>query len=216
MRRVHGLAIVTVAVFLIQVTAEASAAVIYDYRGNEFEFCGFGCPDQGPEPDVAPPNWDDDFVIASLTFDAPLAPNLTFDDEVRTGLIAFTMTDKLGTFFLSGSELPDGEEDGETIPGLKLATDGSGNIISWVMTAFHPDSTSAGIFNPVVHCPDECGPGIADFVAVENAQNDEWDAFSFTPGQWQQRAVPEPATVALSLVALGGFAIRRRQNRLHR
>jgi hypothetical protein len=211
--RVHGLAIVAVALVLIQVAStEAGASVIYDYRGNEFVLCGYGCPGSGPEPDAAPANWDEDFLIASLTFDAPLAPNLTFADDVRAGLLAYTITDKLGTFFESGTELPDFEEDGETIPGLQLATDAAGNLLSWIM-AVDGVTTQAGMANPPFEC-EECGEGvfIADFAAVNiHGGGDEWDAFNDTPGQWRLRAVPEPATLALSLIALGGFAIRRRR-----
>ena len=148
--RVHGLAIVAVAALLIQVAStEARAAVIYDYRATEFTFCGYGCPGNGPEPDGAPANWDEDFLIASLTFDAPLAPNLVLGDDVRAGLLAYTITDKLGTFFESGTELPDVEEDGQVIPGLQLATDAAGNIVSWIMFV-DGTTTQAAVANPPI------------------------------------------------------------------
>jgi hypothetical protein len=205
------LGFVVVAVLLLQVaTTDAEAAAIYDYRGNEYTFCGFNCPE------VPPPNWDEDYLIASLTFNAPLAPNLTFDDEVRTGLVEYTVTDHLGTFFQTGNTLPDGEEDGEVIPGLRLATDANGNITAWIMATDGLSSTFSS--NPPFICPaSECGEdlAIADFVAVNiglPGDEDEWDAGNSTPGAWSLRAqVPEPATLALSLIALGGFAVRQRR-----
>jgi hypothetical protein len=212
MRRVHGLATVALATFLIQVaTIEARAAVIYDYRGTEFTFCGHGCPE------FSPPNWEEDYVIASLTFDAPLAPNLTFDDEVRTGLVSYTETDKLGSFFLTGTALPDSEDDGVIIPGLKLATDANGNITSWFMVV--DDPSHVWLTNPPFVCPPgECVQGFADYAGINLGSGDDWwEATSQVPGAWSRRAeVPEPATLALGLVAVGGFAVRQRRRFLAR
>ena len=213
--RIANWGLIAAAVVLIQVAGtNVEAAAIYDYRGNEFIFCGFGCPE------TSPPNWDEDYLIASLTFSAPLAPNLTFDDEVRTDLVQFSVTDKLGTFFHSGNELPDVEDDGELIPGLKLATDAAGNITAWIMaTGGLTQTFSAG---PPIICPaEDCGEdvAIADFVAVNiglPGDDDEWDAGNGTPGEWNLRQVPEPATLALSLIALGGFAVRQRKQFLAR
>jgi hypothetical protein len=204
--------IVAVALLLSVSATQVDANVIYDYRGNEFVVCGTGCPENSP------PDWDEDYLIASLTFDAPLAPNLTFDDEVRTGLVQYTVTDKLGTFFETGTTLPDIEDDGEVFPGLKLATDADGNITAWIMVTegegVSADTLSA---NPPLICPaEECGEELsfADYIAVDvgPGEDDWWDAVSETPGAWRLRAqVPEPATLALSLIALGGFAVRQRR-----
>ena len=201
--------IVAVALLLSVSATQVDANVIYDYRGNEFTLCGFGCPENPP------PNWDEDYLIASLTFDAPLAPNLTFDDEVRTGLVGYTVTDKLGTFFETGNTLPDGEDDGNVVPGLKLATDASGNITAWIMAV---EGVSGDTFsaNPPLICPaEECGEEVnfADYVAVRigPGEDDWWDAVSETPGAWRLRDVPEPATAVLSLIVLGGFAVRQRR-----
>jgi hypothetical protein len=207
-----SLAAIAAAVVLIPVAATtAESAVIYDYRGSEFTLCGTGCPENSP------PNWDEDYLIASLTFDAPLAPNLTFADEVRTGLIAYTVGDKLGILFQTGTELPDNDEDDGIIPGLKLATDANGNITAWIMST-EPEGQGGTISaNPPFVCPaEECGEEliIADYFAVDMGPGDDdwWDAISGTPGVWSVRAqVPEPATLALGLIALGGFAARQRR-----
>ena len=206
-------ATVAAAVLLIQVAAtQAEAAVIYDYRGTEFTICGTGCPEN------APPNWEEDYLIASLTFNAPLAPNLTFDDEVRTGLLQYTATDKLGTFFETGNTLPDVEDDGSFIPGLKLATDANGNITAWIM--FVSSASDALTTNPPFVCPaEECEQEIifANYIAVNVDTPDWWEGISETPGAWSLRTqVPEPATLALSLIALGGFAVRQRRQFLAR
>jgi hypothetical protein len=204
--------VIAAAAILIQAAAvQADAAAIYDYRGSEFTFCGFGCPEESP------PNWEEDYLIASLTFNALLAPNLTFADDVRAGLVAFTVTDKLGTFFQAGTELPDFDDDGFTVPGLQLETDANGNIVKWAMATNLTTFTFS--FNPPIFCED-CGGDIADIVAVNiglPGDENEWDAGNGTPGEWSLRAeVPEPATLALSLIALGGFAVRRRKQFLAR
>lgn len=203
---------VAAVVLVIQVAAtQAEAAVIYDYRGTEFTICGTGCQENGP------PNWDEDYLIASLTFEAPLAPNLTFDDEVRTGLLQYTATDKLGTFVETGTTLPDVDDDGEIFPGLKLATDANGNITSWIMWV--AEANHAVTANPPLVCPpEECSEAlsIANYIGVTTGPG-FWDAVSETPGTWSLRTqVPEPATLALSLIVLGRFAVRQRRQFLAR
>jgi hypothetical protein len=215
MLRSHVWGFVVVAILLKGAATEAKAAVIYDYRGPEFTFCGTGCPEN------APPNWEEDYLIASLTFDEPLAPNLTFDDEVRTGLVEFTATNHFGSYFQSGNSLPDGEDDGMVVPGLKLATDDNGNITAWIMTILEGPGDWLST-HPAFVCPaDECGAEVAfaNYLAVRvgPGQDDWYDTLAETPGAWSLRAqVPEPATLALSLIALGGFAVRQRKQFLAR
>lgn len=222
MRRVRfarGVIVACAVVFVLVAATPARADhITYDYQGLPFTFCGFGCPGQ-PGSEVAPANWNEDFIIASLTFSAPLAPNLTFDDDVRAGLVAFSITDAFGSFFMSGSTLPDVVDDDDgvevTFPGLVLATDAAGNIVRYFMAV--KGLSEAGVSNPPLFCA-ECGNvNIADFVAVNIGLDDslEWDAFSSEPGRWQLRtaAVPEPATLALGAVALAGFAVRNRRRR---
>ena len=62
----------------------------YSYQGDLFNVCGYGCPEHAPVDPVGV-----DYIIASLTFAAPLAANLTFADLVPVPT-AWTMTDHLG------------------------------------------------------------------------------------------------------------------------
>lgn len=212
-----------VAVATQLIATSAHADVIYDYRGNPFTFCGFGCPGTPGNPDAAPSNWDEDYLIASLTFAAPLAPNLTFADDVNAGLLGFTIGDALGEFTTSGGSLPDWvlEDDGDvfSLPGLRLSTDAAGNIVTWFVSV--DGITQAVIANPPIsYCTvEECGVefDLADVVAVNIGLDDslEWDAGGSTPGTWtlRQTAVPEPTLLALGGIALAGFAVRNRRRR---
>jgi hypothetical protein len=96
-----------------------------------------------------------------------------------------------------------------------VSTDGSGNIVKWVMSVFSGiinaegrfEGTQAIILNPPIFCGEECGGGgITDFVGVNLLSDDsEWDAGVVVP------AAPEPAT--LTLIAGGLLAIARRRLR---
>ena len=194
-------------------TPTQAAPITYDYTGSFFTFCGFGCPDHAP---VDPRGVD--YIIASLSFAAPLAPNLTFADDVLSALTGWTMTDALGSFFYAsanGDVLNGLPSDG--IPPLKLSTNSSGGIVDYVMAV---DAVSqAVILSPPFPCPaSECGVDvdIAAFVAVNLALGDslEWDAASSVPGQWTNpAAVPEPATLALTGLGLAGIVTRFRRRR---
>jgi hypothetical protein len=77
--------------------------------------------------------------------------------------------------------------------------------------------------NPPFVCPvEECGVELAfaNYLAVRTGpgEDDWYDTLSETPGAWSLRTeeVPEPATFALSLIALGGFAVRQRRQFLAR
>jgi len=182
----------------------------YSYQGDPFNFCGYGCPEHAP---VDPRGVD--YIIASLTFADPLAPNLTFADPVPVPT-AWTMTDHLGDFFLSGIGLPIGEDGA---PGLLLSTNGTGDIVNYVMAAsagfLNSEGdfvgTSAVIVNPPVFCGADCQDlGLTDFVGVRIRSNPdtEWDAGTLVPA-----AIPEPGTLMLTGLGLAGIVVRYRRRR---
>ena len=79
--------------------------------GNPSRFAGTAVP---PEMDHAPADWASDYIIASITLAAPLPPNMPLTD-VTPSLVAWTMRDALGYFFLSsanGDQLRGIPEDG--------------------------------------------------------------------------------------------------------
>jgi len=183
----------------------------YSYQGDLFNFCGYGCPEHAP---VDPRGVD--FIIASLTFAAPLPANLTFADPVPVPT-AWTMTDHLGDFFLSGIGLPNGNPEG--VPGLVLSTNGTGDIVNYAMAASagflngEGDfvGTSAVIVKPPVFCGEDCDfGGLTDFVGVRirSDPDTEWDAGVIVPA-----AIPEPGTLMLTGLGLAGIVVRYRRRR---
>ena len=79
-----------------QFVGAPAGPAVYAYQGAAFTFCGYGCPEDNPI------NWQQERIIASLTFDAPLPPNLPPTDILSSPgapkLIAWTIGDALGFF----------------------------------------------------------------------------------------------------------------------
>lgn len=172
----------------------ASAGVIYDYIGSAFTACTYG---------PCPANYTSDYIIASISFAAPLTPSLPLTNEYAA-VTAWTIGDALGNFAYSSSNqstaayltgLP-----AKGIPALALSTDMNGNIVDYDMSAFPAEvlgvvgAAEAGLFNPPVVAPN--GETIASFVDIDYGTSAEWDAISSTPGRWTE--TPEPSSVLLT------------------
>lgn len=207
----------------MQLTSAASQAapVTYDYVGNAFTGCGYGCADH------APANWASDRILASLTFADALPADMPFQDVLSSPtLLSWSIGDALGIFSLSSAT------GGLTVPSvffpspLMLSTDANGNIANYVMVRALDENdptprTEIGIFDPPLLCPaSECGQDlyISDFFTPDLYGPAEWDAFVFSasptglPGQWTTSAsVPEPASLTLALCGLAGVLVHQRR-----
>jgi len=223
MRRMSALAAAVAAIgFVLTATPARAGAFVfngidtYTYTGDKFNVCGYGCPEHAPADPTGV-----DYIIATLKFAAPLAPNLV---DVSPSTAFWSMTDFFGSFFFSGSGLLPGvpaDAEDPAFPGLVLSTDGTGKIVRWIMTASagtkSPDGyntgTQAVIINPPIVCGEECGGdgmGITDFLAADlrSDPDKEWDAGVIV----RVAPVPEPMTMLLlgtGIAALGARRYRR-------
>lgn len=224
------------AAFLVLAQLIASPAqadpVTYNYVGSLFNFCGYGCLGNPTEDGLvnAPSNWDSDRIVASLTFAEALGANMAYQDMYSSpNLLSWSIGDAFGVFSLSsatGGSLHVPPEFG-TSP-LMLSTDANGNIANYLMGYGLPEDdftvrSEIGIFNPPLHCPaEECGIDVyfSDFFTPNLYGATEWDASvgsespTGLPGEWTRSeapaSVPEPASLTLTLIGLGGAIARRR------
>jgi len=229
MSRAIFAAAVFVTVQLISPSAQAGP-ITYNYVGNLFNGCGYGCPGHPDEDDGsinAPANWASDRILASLTFAEALQANMSFQDVYSSpNLLSWSIGDAFGTFSLSSATGGSLNIPFSTSP-LMLSTDASGNIVNYLMGYGLDESdftirTEIGILNPPIQCPaGECDVVdiyFSDFFTPNLYSNVEWDAFvastspTGAPGQWTrtETPVPEPASLTLTLMGLGGVLVRRR------
>jgi hypothetical protein len=230
---IRSAVIAVVAVVTMQVAAGPAQAgpVTYNYVGNNFNFCGFGCPDNLPSGvDVTPVGVGgevviDDFVIASLTFAAALEPNRAYTQDQLPAILAWSMGDASGVINVSGTTFgpfPDFLDDGQlnSVPPLQLSTDADGNIVTYQM-GVHVLPHLIFITSPPMEIVDGdehffIADGLTAFYAPDIGTEDfEWDVFGSTPGRWTgPQPVPEPATVLLlvcGIVTIGSRGFRERK-----
>ena len=212
-----------------------AAPVTYNYVGNNFNFCGFGCPENlPPGVTVTPVDGEEvdisDYIIASLTFaDAlpfnPGDPNHEYTQSELPDILAWSMGDASGAIAVSGTTFgpfPDFFDEGQfnPIPPLTLTTDVNGNIVNYVM-AVHVLPHILLIANPGFAESDSVliSDVITAFYAPDPGGSEEleWDVFGTTPGQWtrvvtEPQPIPEPGTLFLfgaGVAAAGGYRRRR-------
>jgi hypothetical protein len=155
----------------------------YNYVGSPFNACTYG---------TCPGNYTSDYITASISFAAPLAPNLPLTN-VTSSLAAWSIGDALGNFlYSSGNPSTTGYLTGYPSKGispLSLSTGGSGNLMDYQMAAIPavilgmPGLSQGGIFNPAMSGG---GLQIASFVAIDEGVPSEWDATTSSVGQWTE------------------------------
>jgi hypothetical protein len=186
---------------------------MYAYTGNLFTVCSFGS---------CPANYTSDYLIATISFAGPLAPNLPLTD-LTASLTGWTLKDALGYFSFSSKDPNTANYltgfPSAGAPPLALSTDSQGNILNWDMFAL-PDEVlgktgvaEAGLINPTAIVP--CGASstcvLADFVEINFGLPNEWDALSSVPGKWSQ--VPEPSALLLASLSAAVLIMARRRKR---
>jgi hypothetical protein len=183
------------------------AQVTYRYVGNNFTNFSCGNTRCASPPPGATSYTTDDFVTATLTFDAPLPPNLNRQD-VR-GVAGFSLT------------MDDGHQElimGPLTPGeVIVSTDASGNIIApwavFINCCLFPNNGIATLNDPGIR-------GVAD-LGVLSAPNGSFPDTPFdlgevnrSPGVWV-REVSSPADLTEHLIndvnALIGVELNRGQ-----
>src|SRR5579884_388755 len=179
----------------------AAAQATYQYTGNPFTFfsCGLspsGTGTLGCLNDPAPGNpltsyTATDHVSATLTFDAPLGPNLNYQDVTSVSGFLLTMSD--GHQNLSTASHPAGII-------AKVSTDGSGQIIGpWLLVINVGNAADSGIAT-------ENEPPVAPFIADSGTlaccdptiQGDLASNLN-SPGTWTSGS-PTPAQMVTNLI----------------
>jgi PEP-CTERM motif len=179
----------------------ANADVIYDYTGTPFTRCG-------SSPDC-PADYTSDYIIASITLAAPLAPNLPLTDELSS-LIAWTISDSLGNFSFSSTDPDAAAEVSGSINGcadMSFSTNSGGKIVDWCVGAGNVEFLGLTI-NPTFI--GGSGLPIADTFLINPGMGDQENVTTSTPGQWTE--TPEPST----LILLGGAILIIAMKRKHR
>jgi hypothetical protein len=239
---IRSAVIAAVAAVIMPLAASVAEAdpITYNYIGNNFTFCGFGCPDHLPAGVTATLIGEEgeavitDYIIASLTFaDAlpfnPADPNHMYTQSELPAILAWSIGDASGAISLSGTTFgpfPPFEDDGQlnSLPPLMLSTDASGNIVNYLM-GVHVAPHLVFIANPPQTFEDDgmqfsVADALTAFYAADPGGSDEteFDLFGSTPGHWTMvtgvQAVPEPGTLLLvssGVVLLGGSRFRARR-----
>ncbi|HZQ48423.1 MAG TPA: PEP-CTERM sorting domain-containing protein [Verrucomicrobiae bacterium] len=179
----------------------AGAQVTYTYTGDPFSYNGSAYSYVT-------------HVSGSFTVASPLAANTTlnlFPYTVGGTITSYSFTD--GRYTLNNGNYatsnPIGYGTGGSAPTFAVTTGASGNIINWDLNILSPaayinsynvSSWSAPVYNTLYN---EGGP--SDGVVAEPSS--PYDAYNFgSAGTWTVTGVPEPGTLSLMALGLGGLA----------
>jgi hypothetical protein len=165
-------------------SSTAAANVTYSYTGSNYT-------------SVLSPYTTEMNLTASITFAAPLAPNLIAANMIPSVLL-FTMSDGLESYDIA-VEI--------NFPLLEITTDGGGNITGWSVGMIKTNgsrSVCAASGPSGTLCPgQEYRDIVSDLYLTEHA-------LTTSPGTWT--LVPEPGTGVLLAMGLTGLAAQRRRS----
>ena len=157
---------------------------VYNYTGTDFAACG-------PTSSSCPSDYMSDYIIASVSFNGPLADGATVTiTDNFSSISAWSISDHLGYLSLSSSDSSAASE----LEGVQITTNGSGNIVSWYIDAALPGHAAAG-FGGFVLQPEIIPHGGGDEMSVP-----EWSAAAIQNGVWNKSIIvaPEPSYTALT------------------
>jgi hypothetical protein len=127
-------------------SAAFGSTITYNYTGQPFDRCNGTTTGSGNCPN----DFTTDNVIASATFNAPLAGGLSVVDE-KSAATTWSISDKKGVASFSSSDANAASE----LLSLSLSTNASGALSGWVMEASDLIQDQIGtnliaIFNPTI------------------------------------------------------------------
>jgi hypothetical protein len=167
--------LLTITVFAAALPALRSANVVtYEYKGNFFTRCSNG---------TCPANYTSDYIIASVTFNAPVGNSLPLASQLSS-ITAWTIQDALGYFYFSSTDTNAAAElvnlSGKPAD-MSFSTDSNGNIVNYLVNAQNP------IVQAIITSPTFTGGSglqIADTMLINPGTSEGWTAANSTPGQW--------------------------------
>lgn len=182
--KIHTLLAITVFGAALPVLRSANN-VTYEYKGDFFTRCSNG---------TCPANYASDYLIATVTFNAPLGNSLPLAGQ-SSSLIAWTIHDALGYFNLSSTD-PNAASELVNLTGkpadMSFSTDSNGNIVNYRVDGQN-SLVDAILINPTF--TSGSGLQIADTMLINPGTSTGWTAANSTPGQWSV-AQSAPACLA--------------------
>jgi hypothetical protein len=165
--------------------APASSTTTYRYTGNALNDCNGVSAVNGN----CPANYTADYVTASVTFLAPLGPNLSGANQLNSpNLVSWTLGDAFGNVAFSSTDANAAEE----LSVLSFSTNAAGVITGWSVaakTANYQNGQSGngqlGAYNPTL-INGTTGLPQADYVIANGGSSGPtgWHNSDSIPGTW--------------------------------